>query len=60
MALEKSEVWINQTKSGNGFTVRVGNSFYTGSMQSLEKFVRGDIRGVNLSLVVPDEDIKGA
>ncbi|MBU4202324.1 MAG: hypothetical protein L6243_04810 [Candidatus Altiarchaeales archaeon] len=55
MSLEKSDVWINQTKSGNGFTVRVGDMFYTGSIQTLARFVSGEIKGVNLSLVVPDE-----
>jgi len=56
MSLEKSDVWINQTKSGNGFTVRVGDTFYTGSIQTLARFVGGEIKGVNLSIVVPDED----
>jgi hypothetical protein len=56
MTLEKSDVWMNKSKSGNGFTIKVRDELYTGSMSVLEKFLNGDIKGINLALVKPDNN----
>jgi hypothetical protein len=58
MALEKTDVWMNKSKSGNGFTIKVKDELYTGSMSVLEKFLNGDIKGINLALVKPDNNGK--
>lgn len=47
---EPSDVWINLSKSGAGFTIKVGDTMYCGAMQSLKKFVDGEVKGVNLSI----------
>lgn len=52
---EPSDVWINLSKSGNGFTIKVQDTMYTGAMQSLERFVKGDVKGVNLSIAGSQE-----
>ena len=51
--LKDSEVWINKSKSGKGFTIKVGDDFYVGSVESLQKFINGEVKGVNLSISVP-------
>lgn len=56
MTLERSNVWINKSKSGNGFTIRFGDEIYTGPISALRRFVDGEIEAVNLSLIVPDEE----
>lgn len=52
---EKSDVWINLSKSGAGFTIKVGDVLYTGAMSSLQKFVNGDVKGINLSIAGSSE-----
>lgn len=52
---QPSDVWINRSKSGKGFTMKVEDTLYTGAISQLEKFVNGDIEGVNLSIAPPLE-----
>lgn len=53
---QKSDVWINVSQSGAGFTIKIGDVLYTGAMQSLAKLVNGEIKGVNLSIAGPRDE----
>ena len=52
---QKSDVWINRSKSGAGFTIKVGDTLYTGAISQLQKFCNEEIKGVNLSIAPPQE-----
>lgn len=53
--LKDSDVWINRSKSGKGFTIKVGEDFYVGSIESMEKFIKEEVKGINLSISVKKE-----
>ena len=55
MAITEEKIWLGLTKSGKGISVKAGNDFYVGNIETLKKFVAGKIKGVPLSKVVPDK-----
>lgn len=51
MPFEKSNVWLKTSKSGNGFTIKVGDKIFVGSVENLSRLLNGEIRAVNLSVI---------
>ena len=46
-------IWLNRSKSGKGFTIRVSDeNMLTGSIQSLEKVLKEEMNGIQLSRIV--------
>ena len=55
MGLKDVDVWLGLSKSGKGFSVRIENDYYIGSVANLNAVLNGEKKGVKLSLQVPDE-----
>ncbi len=58
MALKDVDVWLGLSKSGKGFSVRIDDKYYIGSVSGLNAVLSGEKKGVKLSLQVPDEKVE--
>jgi len=50
MALKEVDVWLNPSKSGKGFSVRIEGKYYVGAISTLKRVLNGEIKGMKLSL----------
>ena len=48
MAITEEKIWLSLTKSGKGISIKVGDDFYVGNIETLKKFINGKIKGVPL------------
>ena len=59
--IESSDIWINKTRSGNGFIIVTKSpipegTVLLGGLNSLEEFIEGKRTGVNLGILVGDRE----
>ena len=58
--IQDTDTWISRTKSGNGFIIVLDDNMesgdcLTGSIEGLEKFLKGSYKGIKLGVLVAKE-----
>lgn len=56
--IEKSNIWINESKSKKCITVNISGVYYIANWNDIDRLRRGEIKGVNLGRIIPDEEVE--
>jgi len=57
MSLEKSEYWLNKTKSGKGLIIWINDKAHVCSVNDMLRLIEDEIKGVNLSVSTSEEQL---